>query len=69
VYPTETVLGLYLDEPISSGKAAQAGVSAIKRAADAAVARLRPREIQLYFAGPVVFAVALGHRWNAMPPT
>ena len=67
--PTEAVLGLYLDEPISSAKVAEAGVSAIKRAADAALARMRPQGIQLYFAGPAAFAVALGHRWNAMPPT
>jgi CBASS immunity sensor of nucleotide second messenger signals len=34
-----------------------------------AAARLKPAAIDLYFAGPAVFAVALGHRWNAMPPT
>ncbi|MGH8567657.1 MAG: SAVED domain-containing protein [Gammaproteobacteria bacterium] len=33
------------------------------------MARLRPRQIDLYFAGPAAFAVALGHRWNSMPPT
>lgn len=67
--PAEAVLGFYLDEPIVSAKAAQAGVTGIKRAVDAAIARLRPKGIQLYFAGPAAFAVALGHRWNAMPPT
>lgn len=67
--PSESVLRLFLDEPVPSAKAAQAGVSTIKRAADAAVARLRPRGIQLFIAGPAAFAVALGHRWNAMPPT
>ncbi|MCW2359815.1 MULTISPECIES: SAVED domain-containing protein [Bradyrhizobium] len=67
--PSEAVLRLFLDEPVSSAKAAQAGVSTIKRSADAAVARLRPQGIQFYFAGPAAFAVALGHRWNAMPPT
>ncbi|WP_245436530.1 SAVED domain-containing protein [Mesorhizobium tamadayense] len=67
--PTEAVLGLHLDEPIVSAKAAQAGVAVVKRAVDAAMARLRPKGIQLYFAGPAAFAVALGHRWNAMPPT
>jgi hypothetical protein len=34
-----------------------------------AVARLGARQIRLYLAGPAAFAVALGHRWNAMPPT
>lgn len=67
--PSESVLRLFLDGPIPSAKAAQAGVAAIKRAADAAVARLRPRGIQLFIAGPASLAVALGHRWNAMPPT
>jgi hypothetical protein len=67
--PSASVLRLFLDHPIESAKAAQAGVATIKRSADAAVARLRPRGIQLFFAGPAAFAVALGHRWNAMPPT
>lgn len=67
--PAESVLKLFLDAPITSAKSAQASVSAIKRAADKAVARLRPKGIQLFFAGPAAFAVALGHRWNAMPPT
>ncbi|MBX5141228.1 SAVED domain-containing protein [Rhizobium lentis] len=67
--PSESVLSLFLDAPITSAKSAQAAVSTIKRAADTAVARLRPQGIQLFFAGPAVFAVALGHRWNAMPPT
>ncbi|TGV11391.1 SAVED domain-containing protein [Mesorhizobium sp. M8A.F.Ca.ET.173.01.1.1] len=65
----KAVLALHLDAPIVSAKAAQAGVSGVKRAVDSAIARLRPRGIQLYFAGPAAFAVALGHRWNAMPPT
>lgn len=67
--PAESVLKLFLDAPITSAKSAQAGVSAIKRAADTAVGRLRPKGIQLFFAGPAAFAVALGHRWNAIPPT
>jgi CBASS immunity sensor of nucleotide second messenger signals len=67
--PSASVLRLFLDQPIPSAKAAQAGVATIKRSADAAVARLRPRGIQLFFAGPAAFAVALGHRWNAMPQT
>ena len=29
----------------------------------------RPRGIRLYMAGPAAFAVVLGHRWNALPPT
>ena len=30
---------------------------------------LGAQRIDLYFAGPAAFAVALGHRWNALPPT
>jgi hypothetical protein len=67
--PNESILRLFLDAPITSAKSAQAGVSAIKRAADTAVARLKPKGIQFFFAGPAAFAVALGHRWNAMPST
>ncbi len=64
-----SALALYLGEPINSAKGAQAAASAIKRSVDSVVVRLRPRAIKLYFAGPAALAVALGHRWNAMPPT
>lgn len=67
--PSQLALVLYLEEPIPSAKSAQAAASAIKRIVDSAVARLRPRGIRLYFAGPAALAVALGHRWNAMAPT
>jgi hypothetical protein len=67
--PAQSALTLYLEEPVTSAKSAQAAASAIKRAVDSAVARLGPRAIRLYFAGPAALAVALGHRWNAMPPT
>ncbi len=67
--PRQAVLALHLEEPIPSAASAQVAASAIKRAVDGAVARLRPQGIQLYFAGPAALAVALGHRWNAMAPT
>ena len=67
--PGQSALALYLEEPIASAKSAQAAAWAIKRTVDSAVARLRPRGLQLYFAGPAALAVALGHRWNAMVPT
>jgi SMODS-associated and fused to various effectors sensor domain len=63
------VLSLHLPEPLVSGRAAQASVSIVKHAVDTAAARLRPERIDLLLAGPAAFAVALGHRWNAMPPT
>lgn len=67
--PADKILSATLSGPINSARAAQAGASAVKGAVSAAVARLRPRQIDLYFAGPAAFAVALGHRWNSMPPT
>lgn len=67
--PAQSALTLYLEEPIPSAKSAQTAASVIKRTVDASVARLRPRGIQLFFAGPAALAVALGHRWNAMPTT
>jgi hypothetical protein len=63
------LLALRLAEPITSAQATQASVRVVKEAVDAAAARLRPKRIALYYAGPVAFAVALGHRWNAMQPT
>ncbi|WP_276946700.1 SAVED domain-containing protein [Haematobacter massiliensis] len=67
--PSRSALALYLGEPIPSANSVQAAASTIKRTVDSTVARLRPRGIQLYFAGPAALAVALGHRWNAMAPT
>lgn len=65
----DSILSLHLDSPITDAKAAQSYVASAKRVIDAEVARLRPAAIRLYAAGPAAFAVALGHRWNAMPPT
>jgi len=69
VLQTCAVLNASLAAPIASGHAVQAGVAVVKSAVSAAAARLKPAAIDLYFAGPAAFAVALGHRWNAMPPT
>lgn len=63
------ILGAFMAAPMASGRATQAAVSVVKAAVSASAARLKPAAIDLYFAGPAVFAVALGHRWNAMPPT
>jgi hypothetical protein len=67
--PPTAVLSLMLDQPIMSAHAAQKGISEIKDAVSVAVARLRPAHIALYYAGPGALAVALGHRWNSLPPT
>ena len=63
------MLRLNLSHAILSGAMAQASVSLIKRVVDDSIGRLRPKEIQLYMAVPAFFAVALGHRWNALPTT
>jgi len=63
------ILNVSLPAALTSGHATQAGVAAVKSAVSAAVTKLKPVAIDVYFAGPAAFAVALGHRWNAMPPT
>jgi len=65
----ESILALHLPKALVSGQAAQASVATVKRSVDTAVTRLRPKAIKLFIAGPAAFAVALSHRWNAMPPT
>ena len=65
----ESILALHLPKALVSGQVAQASVATVKRSVDTAVTRLRPKAIKLFIAGPAAFAVALGHRWNAMPPT
>lgn len=64
-----SIFGAFMAAPVTSGPATQAVVAAVKATVSASAARLKPAAIDLYFAGPAVFAVALGHRWNAMPPT
>lgn len=67
--PASAITSILLSEPIVSARVAQAVVSRIKGAVDTAVARLCPKAIDLYFAGPAALGVSLGHRWNALPPT
>jgi hypothetical protein len=64
-----SMLMAHLPKAITSGREAQNGVALIKDSVTKAVASLKPQRLRLYFAGPASFAVALGHRWNAMPPT
>ncbi|MEP1076073.1 SAVED domain-containing protein [Leptolyngbya sp. PL-A3] len=63
------ILTVFLPAPLATGTQAQASVRFVKGAVVQAVARLRPIAIDLYFVGPAAFAIALGHRWNALPPT
>jgi hypothetical protein len=67
--PPTSLLRLHLPQPLTTAHAAQAGVATVKAVVAAAAAAMRPHRIDLYMAGPAAFSVALGHRWNAMPPT
>jgi hypothetical protein len=58
-----------LPQALTDAADTQASVQAIKGAIAQAVALLHPTAIDFFYAGPAAFAVALGHRWNAMPPT
>ena len=58
-----------LPQALPDGAAAQASVQRIKAEIARVVGQLRPGQIDLFYAGSAAFAVALGHRWNGMPPT
>lgn len=57
-----------LPQALTDGVDVQASAQLVKAAIAEAVARFRPTQIHLYYVGPAAFAVALGHRWNALPP-
>lgn len=63
------VLHMVLPRAVNSADDVQASVRAVKDAVSAAAARLMPDGIDLFYLGPAVLATALGHRWNALPPT
>lgn len=65
----EQVLRINLSGPVTSAEMTQALVGQVRSAVSQAVGCLQPGAIHMYFAGPAVVAVALGHRWNAMPRT
>jgi hypothetical protein len=65
----EHVLLATLTRPLTSAVEAQASAQVIKTAVADAVAYFRPTGIDLFYIGPAIFAVALGHRWNGLPPT
>ena len=67
--PPSSVLEFHLPTALTSGAEVQASIAFLKREIDDAAARLQPRGLHIYMACPAVFAVALGHRWNAMPST
>lgn len=65
----KTMLRLQLSQPIRDGIELQQSVSVIKKEVAQAASRTRAEGIDLFLLGPAALAVALGHRWNALPPT
>ena len=66
---TKKILRLYLPEAVTSEEDLQASVQSIKKAVSSACGKFNVNEIDCYFVGPAALAVALGHRWNGLPPT
>lgn len=58
----------FLPAPVTSGQELQALVAKLKRFLSDEIVRLGAKRVDLYFAGPGVMALALGHRWNAISP-
>jgi len=69
LHRNDVILAVTLPQPLTSGSEAQSFVKIIKAAVAQEVAHLRPTGIDLYYVGPAALAVALGHRWNALPRT
>lgn len=65
----DELLAAILPTPIANSAEAQVAVQAIKMAVVQAVGEFNPKAIDLFIAGPAALAVALGHRWNALPTT
>lgn len=67
--PRSEVLALWSANPIASARQLQHAVASVKAAVSNAAAELGAERIDLFLLGSLAFAVALGHRWNRMPPT
>lgn len=63
------VLRLQLERAITSSHELRAAVSYIKGQVVQAVSTYRPNALEVFMVGPAALALALGHRWNALPPT
>jgi hypothetical protein len=65
----DCILSVDVPQAISDPVMAQALVQRVKSTVLAATSRLGAQAVDLFFVGPAALAVAMGHRWNAMPPT
>jgi hypothetical protein len=65
----EEMVVITLPQAIRDAQEAQAFAQAVKSAVTRSAGECGVKAIELYMAVPAAFAVVLGHRWNAMPPT
>ncbi len=65
----EDLFVAFLPAPVTDAREAQSSVETVKTAVLAALRTTGAAAIDVFFAGPAALAVALGHRWNALPPT
>ncbi|WP_414657900.1 SAVED domain-containing protein [Deinococcus sp. VB343] len=62
------IMHLQLEQAITSSQELQTAVNYIKKQVVQAVSTHRPKALHVFFVGPATLALALGHRWNALPP-
>ena len=67
--PAEELLAAFLPTPINNAKEAQLSAETLKAHVLSALRTTGAPAVDLFFAGPAALAIALGHRWNALPPT
>lgn len=63
------VLHVQLDRAIVDAQEVQASVNYIKTKVGEAVSAFQPDALDVFLVGPAALALALGHRWNALPST
>ncbi|TMH61519.1 MAG: SAVED domain-containing protein [Betaproteobacteria bacterium] len=64
-----STLSLFSAQPVSGPGNLQASAAFLKVIVADHVARLGAKRIKLFIVGPASLSVALGHLWNAFPPT
>jgi hypothetical protein len=65
----EELLAAFLPVAVKNAIEAQSSVEALKAHVLAALHTTGATALDVFLAGPAALAVALGHRWNALPPT
>ncbi|WP_078305891.1 SAVED domain-containing protein [Deinococcus sp. LM3] len=63
------MLHVQLDRAIVDAQEVQASVNYIKTKVGEAVSAFQPDALDVFLVGPAALALALGHRWNALPST